>query len=45
MRSGDPDDGRVARFETSTKGRRTRQRFQRATQDDIAAVLDQWEPA
>ncbi len=44
VRSGDPDDGRVARFETSTKGRRTRQRFQRATQDDIAAVLDHWDP-
>jgi DNA-binding MarR family transcriptional regulator len=44
VRSGDPDDGRVARFVTSTKGRRTRQRFQRATQDDIAVVLDSWEP-
>jgi DNA-binding MarR family transcriptional regulator len=44
VRRGDPDDGRVARFETSAKGRRTRQRFQRATQDDIAAVLDQWDP-
>jgi DNA-binding MarR family transcriptional regulator len=45
VRSGDPDDGRVARFDTSPKGRRTRQRFQRATQDDIAAVLSGWEPS
>jgi DNA-binding MarR family transcriptional regulator len=44
VRSGDPDDGRVARFATSAKGRRTRQRFQRATQDDIAVVLDEWDP-
>jgi DNA-binding MarR family transcriptional regulator len=45
VRSGDPDDGRVAMFDTSAKGRRTRQRFQRATQDDIAAVLATWDPA
>ena len=45
VRSGDPADGRVAKFDTSTKGRRTRQRFQRATQDDIAAVLSEWEPS
>jgi DNA-binding MarR family transcriptional regulator len=43
-RSGDPDDGRVARYETTAKGRRTRERFQRATQDDIASVLASWEP-
>lgn len=41
-RRGDPDDGRVARFEATRAGRATRRRFQRATQDDIATVLDEW---
>ncbi|HKY17152.1 MAG TPA: MarR family transcriptional regulator [Microthrixaceae bacterium] len=43
-RRGDPDDGRVARYESTQEGRNTRERFQRATQDDIALVLDAWSP-
>lgn len=45
LRRGDPHDGRVARFVASAKGRRTRQRFQEATQQELATVLQHWDPA
>jgi len=42
LRRGDPHDGRVVRFVTSAKGRRTRQRFQESTQQELATVLQHW---